>query len=169
LLCCSIRRSRKIDGAGRGRCGLERLMVLRRTANRLSFFNYSLGSAARLALRQDSTASRRGVDELARETAHLETAVCLGDLIEVDACRDSCSKPRAFDGAVLKLLGCLGAALGQQSLRRAALNPAVRNRKPCQSLSVAGWRSPRSSKGQASASTMHGVQCHPAGWRDHGL
>src|SRR6266699_5923231 len=45
------------------------------------------GSGARLALRRHPVASRRKVraqDELALETARLETAVCLGDLIEGD-------------------------------------------------------------------------------------
>ena len=44
-------------------------------------------SGAQLALRQHPVASRRELraqDELALETARLETAVCLGDLMEGD-------------------------------------------------------------------------------------
>ena len=49
-------------------------------------------SGARLALRQHPVASRRELraqDEFARETARLETAVCLGDLIEGDPLGDT--------------------------------------------------------------------------------
>ena len=61
-----------LDSSGRG-CGMGR-------------------SGARLALRQQPVASRRELwaqDELARETARLETAVCLGDLIEGDPLGDA--------------------------------------------------------------------------------
>ena len=50
------------------------------------------GSGALLALRRHQVASRREIraqDELALETARLETAVCLGDLIEGDALGDA--------------------------------------------------------------------------------
>jgi hypothetical protein len=50
------------------------------------------GNGARLALRRHSVASRREVraqDELALETARLETAVCLGDLIEGNPLSDA--------------------------------------------------------------------------------
>ena len=59
-------------------------------------------SGARLTLRRHAVASRREVraqDKLALETARLETAVCLGDLIEGDPLGDarpdgaSCQQP----------------------------------------------------------------------------
>src|SRR5262245_63417602 len=60
------------------------------------------GRAARLPLQRHPVASHREVraeDELALETARLETAVCLGDLIEGDPLGDarrdgaSCQQP----------------------------------------------------------------------------
>src|SRR5215467_7403335 len=50
------------------------------------------GNGARLVLKPHLSASRREVraqDELALETARLETAVCLGDLIEGDPLGDA--------------------------------------------------------------------------------